>query len=56
MTNFKIKKVFGELPLSKKSQQQSLKVFKTVGNIKKEAIEAYAIDVRIMWVSNYKKF
>jgi len=30
--------------------------FKTVGNIEKEAIKARVIDVRITWVSNYKKF
>ena len=29
-------------------------MLKTVGNIAKEAVKASAIDVKIMWVSNYR--
>ena len=31
-------------------------VLKTVENIAKEALKAHIIDVKITWVSNYKKF
>ena len=42
--------------VSSASQKFTKSYIKTPGNIKKETTEVMKIDVRIMWVSNYKRF